>query len=133
MPRESNAVQPGPDTQHMKNRPFRDRLGFAIAGIVHTIRSENSFRVHVLATCAVLIALIVMRPAPLWWAIILLTVTAVLGAELINTALEHLVDHLHPEQHPRIKLVKDCAAGAVLVFSIGALGIAAAFLLDYFG
>jgi undecaprenol kinase len=133
MPRETRAAQSAPDAQLMKNRSFRDRLGFAIAGIVHTIRSENSFRVHVLATCAVLVALIVLRPAPLWWAVLLLTVALVLGAELINTALEHLVDHLHPEQHPRIKLVKDCAAGAVLVFSIGALGIAAAFLIDYFG
>lgn len=126
------AAKSGSDSRNLKNRPFRDRLGFAISGIVHTIRSENSFRVHVLATCAALLALIALRPSPLWWAIITLTVTMVLGAELINTALEHLVDLLHPEQHPRIKLMKDCAAGAVLVFSIGALGVAAAFLVDYF-
>jgi undecaprenol kinase len=117
----------------MKNRAFHHRLGFAVAGILHALRAENSFRVHVLAACAVLIALIVLRPQPLWWGIIIVTVTLVLGAELINTALEQLVDHLHPEQHPRIKLVKDCAAGAVLVFSIGALGVAAAFIWDYFG
>jgi undecaprenol kinase len=133
MPRETKAAQIVPDARSLKNRPFRDRFAFALAGIIHTLRSENSFRVHVLATCAVLVALIALRPRPLWWAIILLTVTLVLGAELINTALEHLVDHLHPEQHPRIKLVKDCAAGAVLVFSIGALCVAAAFLFDYFG
>lgn len=117
----------------MKNSPFRDRLGYALAGILNTLRSESSFRLHVLATCAVLVVLFFLRPRPVWWAIILLTVSLVLGAELINTSLEHLVDHLHPEQHPRIKLVKDCAAGAVLVFSISALCIAAAFLFDYFG
>jgi diacylglycerol kinase (ATP) len=48
----------------------------------------------------------------------------VIAAELINTALEHLADHLHPEQHPRIKIVKDCAAAAVLILSIGALWVA---------
>jgi len=51
-------------------------------------------------------------------------VTLVIAAELINTALEHLADHLHPEQDPRIKLVKDCAAAAVLVLSMGAIWVA---------
>jgi undecaprenol kinase len=133
MPRDTKATQIDSDAQSLKNRPFRDRLGYALAGIAHTLRSENSFRFHVLATCAVVAVLVALRPRPMWWAILLLTVALVLGAELINTALEHLVDHLHPEQHPRIKLVKDCAAGAVLIFSLGALCVAAAFLFDYFG
>ena len=51
-------------------------------------------------------------------------VSLVIAAELINTALEHLADHLHPEQHPRIKIVKDCAAAAVLILSAGALWVA---------
>jgi undecaprenol kinase len=45
----------------------------------------------------------------------------VIAAELFNTALEHLVDHLHPETHPRIRIVKDCAAAAVLITVCGAL------------
>ena len=56
-------------------------------------------------------------------------VSLVIAAELINTALEHLVDHLHPEQHPRIKIVKDCAAAAVLILSIGALWVAAMMII----
>ena len=59
-----------------------------------------------------------------------LTVAFVLAAEIVNTALEGLADHLHPEQHPAIKAVKDCAAGAVLVASVAALGVAAAFVYD---
>lgn len=116
----------------MKNKPFHQRLGFAIAGILDAFRSENSFRFHVLAGFAVLAALLFLQPPPRWWAIIALTVMLVLAAELINTALEHLVDHLHPEQHPRIKVVKDCAAGAVLVISVGALCVAAAFVWEFF-
>ena len=53
-----------------------------------------------------------------------------LAAEVFNTAVEGLADHLHPEQHPAIKVVKDCAAGAVLIASIAALGVAAAFVYD---
>jgi undecaprenol kinase len=116
----------------MKNKAFHHRLGFAIAGIVVALRSENSFRFHVGAACAVLVVLAYLRPQPMWWAIIVLTVMLVLAAELFNTAMEHLADHLHPEQHPSIKLVKDCAAGAVLVGSIGALCVAAAFVSDFF-
>jgi diacylglycerol kinase (ATP) len=45
----------------------------------------------------------------------------VLVAELFNTALESLIDHLHPEIHPAIKIAKDSAAGAVLLLSAGAV------------
>jgi diacylglycerol kinase (ATP) len=116
----------------MKNKGFHHRLGFALAGILDTLRSENSFRFHVAAACAVLAVLAYLRPPPFWWAIIVLTVMLVLAAELLNTAMEHLADHLHPEQHPRIRMVKDCAAGAVLVVSLGALCVAAAFVCDFF-
>ena len=58
---------------------------------------------------------------------------SVLAAELFNTALEELTDHLHPGRHARIKIVKDVAAAAVLVASLGALCVAAAFLYDKFG
>jgi diacylglycerol kinase len=48
----------------------------------------------------------------------------------MNTALEELADHLNPEEHPRIRRVKDCAAGAVLVAVLGALGVALAFVVQ---
>ena len=63
-------------------------------------------RTQVLVLIAVVIALIVLRPAPLWWALVLLASSAVLAAELFNTAIERLADHLHPELHPEIRIVK---------------------------
>lgn len=114
----------------MKNQSFTRRLGFAFAGLRTAWRMESSFKIHVLATLAVLVALAWWRPSSLWYAVIALTVAAVLAAELFNTAIEYLADHLHPEQHPQIKIVKDCAAGAVLVVSIAALAVAAAFVYD---
>lgn len=114
----------------MKNQSFARRLTFAFAGVCTAWRTENSFKVHVLATVAVLAALLWFQPSPLWCAVIVLTVAAVLAAELVNTAIEYLADHLHPDQHPQIKIVKDCAAGAVLVVSLAALAVAAAFVYD---
>jgi|SRR6188474_1755513 len=116
----------------MKNRPFLQRLRFAVTGIAYALRTESSFRTHALATIAVLVALVCLRPAPVWWALVTLTIVGVLAAELFNTALEQLADRLHPEQHPQIRIAKDCGAAAVLVVSIGAVVVAAALLLDAF-
>ncbi len=68
----------------MKNRPFHTRLGFAIAGIVEGWRRERSFRSHILFAEAALAALCILRPAPVWWAIVFLTIGLVLALELIN-------------------------------------------------
>ena len=114
----------------MKNQSLTRRLGFAMAGLRTTWRTESSFKVHVAAVAVVLAALCWWRPAPLWWAIMALTVGAVLAAELFNTAIEYLADHLHPEEHPQTKVVKDCAAAAVLLTALAALCVAAAFLFS---
>ena len=114
----------------MKNSPFPRRVGFAFSGIIVALRSESSFRLQVAAAGGVLAALIGFRPAPIWWAVVALAIATVLAAEQFNTALERLADQLHPELHPQIKIAKDCAAGAVLIASLGALAVAAAFLVS---
>ena len=112
----------------MKGQTFKRRLGFAIAGIYSAFRREQSFRFEVLAGAGVLVVLLLMRPSSIWWAIGALAVGLVLMAELFNTALEILIDHIHPEQHPEIRAVKDIAAGAVLISSVLALVVACAFI-----
>ena len=114
----------------MKNQAILRRMTFAVAGLRTAFRTEHSFKTHVVATVAVLFVLLWLEPPALWWAIAALTVGFVLAAELVNTALEGLADHLHPEQHAAIRAVKDCADGAVLVASVAALGVAAAFVYD---
>jgi diacylglycerol kinase (ATP) len=109
----------------MKNLPFRRRLAFAVAGLKVAFESERSLRVHSAAASGALVLLVLLRPDPIWWAVVTLCIAAVVAAELINTAIEHLADHLHPDEHPAIRCVKDCAAAAVLVTSLGALAVAA--------
>lgn len=116
----------------MKNSPFGRRLGFAIAGLRAAWRHEKSFRTQGWFALAALLLLLLLRPAPVWWALIGVMVMLVMAAELINTALEHLADHLHPDEHPKIKLVKDCAAAAVLLLSLGALWLAAIMVLEHY-
>ena len=114
----------------MKNQPFFKRMAFALNGIAVAFRMESSFRLQCLAALMVLIVLAWSKPAMLWWALLLLNCGLVLAAELFNTALEHLIDHLHPGLHPSIKIAKDCAAGAVLILSLSAVCIFVAFLFE---
>lgn len=113
----------------MKNSPFTARLTFALHGLQAALLREKSFRTQTIIAVAACGFLGVLQPDLIWWALVGAMIALVLGAELINTALETLTDHLHPEKHPEIKVVKDCAAAAVLVLSIGAVwvGILAAF------
>jgi undecaprenol kinase len=113
-----------------KNQSLSTRLRFAIAGIAHGFRTERSLRTQALALALVLLVLLILRPPPLWWALVIISSAAVLSAELFNTAIERLADHLHPELHPEIRVVKDCAAAAVLCVAIGAVGVAIALIAD---
>jgi undecaprenol kinase len=111
-----------------KNQPFIRRLRFALAGLLIAWQ-ERSFRFQLFALTVVVLGCAFVRLEPGWWAIVLMTSAMVMSAELFNTALEHLADHLHPEIHPRIRIVKDCAAAAVLIASCAALAVGIALIV----
>jgi len=117
-----------PAKDPMKNQPFPKRLSYSLQGIRSAWRQEASFRFQCLMAAAVVALLIALRPPAIWWALLLLNCGLVLASELFNTSLEQALDHLHPELHPAIKVSKDCAAGAVLIFSLSAVGTFLAFL-----
>jgi diacylglycerol kinase len=112
-----------------KNQPFHKRLRYAIAGIRETWRRERSFRTQSAAAGLVVLALLAIRPPAVWWALAGFVVFIVFAMELVNAALETLIDHLHPDIHPQIRIVKDMAAGAVLLVAIGAVVVAAILLV----
>jgi diacylglycerol kinase (ATP) len=72
-----------------------------------------------------------LRVSPLWWALIILCIAIVVALEALNSALEYVIDRLHPEIHAEIGCAKDAAAGAVLLASIGAALVGALMLLDW--
>jgi diacylglycerol kinase len=105
----------------MKNQGFPRRLRHAALGLVWAWRRENSFRIQAAAAVLAGTALLILRPPAIWWAVVALVIAVVLAAELFNAAIEALSDHLHPDLHPEIRIVKDLAAAAVLCASAGAL------------
>lgn len=113
-----------------KNRPFRERLGFARNGIAAAWRNESSFRWQVAAAAAIIAFAAIVRASAAWWALFILLAVLVPAAELVNTALERVIDRLHPEFHPDLEVAKDCAAAAVLLLSIGAVLVFATFVVE---
>jgi diacylglycerol kinase len=112
----------------VKNQPFRRRLGFARAGIAIVLRRERSMRAQLALAASAVIGAAGLGAGPLWAAILALAIGLVLALELVNAALEYALDLLHPGVAVEIGRAKDAAAGAVLVASIAALAVGAAFL-----
>ncbi|MFZ4534790.1 diacylglycerol kinase [Propionivibrio sp.] len=105
-------------------------MNFALSGWKEAYCAELSFRTQTLVTAITLVATTVISPSPFWWALILLVISLVLAAELINTALERTLDGLHPQRAEFVRKAKDCAAGAVLIISCAAVGIFFLMLYD---
>jgi diacylglycerol kinase (ATP) len=95
-------------------------MNCAIEGILYAARTQKHMRNHFLTALVLLLALLFMRVSALEFTLIAISVSFVLFAELVNTAIEVVVDMVSPEFHPLAKLAKDVAAGAVLVAAIGA-------------
>ncbi len=99
-------------------------FGYAIKGMMVAVREEQNMRIHLIAIAVVTIAGIYLGLSAIEWAILALTIGSVISMEMINAAIESLVDHVTPEYHKEAGKIKDLAAGAVLVAAIVATVIA---------
>ena len=114
----------------MKNQSFFKRFKCSLKGIVYAWKSERSFRSQIIIVILLLSVFIFLRPSLVWFSLFTLLVGVTLAAELLNTALEYMIDFLHPEVHPQIGKAKDCAAAAVLVLSFSSIIIFILFVYD---
>jgi len=103
----------------MKPTRFIDSVNCAIEGILYTVRTQKHMRSHFAAALVILVAALLVRVSPVEFMLLALAISFVLFAELLNTAIEVVVDMISPEFHPMAKIAKDVAAGAVLVAAFG--------------
>lgn len=96
-------------------------FGYAIHGITSLFRHEANARIHLCAAVLVLCAGTVLGLSTSEWCAVILCIGGVFMAEGFNTAIEKLCDKVSPERDPLIKLSKDIAAGAVLLFVLAAV------------
>jgi diacylglycerol kinase (ATP) len=137
MPESNKSIEPEPKNIQ-RNASFQVATNlmlsfrYAAQGVSYAFKTQRNFRIH-LAIGAIALGLSVyFQLAAVSCAVISLTISLVLVLELLNTALEAVVDlTVGREFHQLAKIAKDCAAGAVLIAAIAALIIAAILLLPH--
>ncbi|GGH84986.1 diacylglycerol kinase [Pullulanibacillus pueri] len=97
------------------NRSVLARFGYALSGLKHAFKKENHLRFHCFAAVVVFLAALILHVSLADWCLLLLLIALVIITELVNTAIERVVDLVTLEKHPLAKEAKDIAAGAVLV------------------
>lgn len=110
---------------------FIKSLGAAFDGLVYVIKSEQNARIHLLAAIVSLGAGVLLGVSNSELAAIFFAIIIVFIAEIVNTAIEEILDLIKPERNEQVRMVKDIAAAAVLVASIGAAAIGLAIYAPY--
>lgn len=112
------------DEAEWRTRSLRDSFNYALQGVVYALITQRNMRIHVLLAVLVLILAVLLRVTRVELLILLLTIGLVVSAELMNTAVEEVVNLVTQEYHPIARDAKNVAAGAVFVSSLVALCVA---------
>ena len=105
---------------NLKNKCLINSFKYACMGIKSAIKSERNMKIHVLATLIVTALGFILGLDPLEWVACIFSIVIVISSEMLNTAIETIVDLVSPNINPLAKKAKDIAAGSVLVMAIGA-------------
>lgn len=77
-----------------------------------------------------LVTLTLLNPTAVWWALALFSSALLLALELVNSAIERVIDHIDESHHPRIKAIKDMSAAAVIAASAGVFLLGIIMIID---
>ena len=105
-----------------KNRDLTSSLEFALTGIFTAFKEERNMRKHALTAILVVLAALIFRVSAIEWIFLLLSISLVIAFEIMNSAVENVVDVASNYHFSMLaKAAKDMAAGAVLVMSLNAV------------
>src|SRR5690606_7767380 len=112
--------------RNMKDRKFSiaKRLRsfkFALEGLKTVLREEHNARIHFGIAFFVIVFGLILHINVLEWLFLVIAIGFVIASEIINSAIEHIADFIHPDKNDKIKIIKDISASAVLIASITAL------------
>jgi diacylglycerol kinase (ATP) len=100
-----------------------DSFNYAFEGIIHVLRTQRNMRIHFAIAFIVLVVALIVNVTKLELIALLISITFVLIAEMLNSAVEGAIDIATTSFDPMAKLAKDVAAGAVLIASTNALAV----------
>jgi len=107
-------------------------FGYALSGINRVIKEERNIKIHLCAAIIVIALAFYFHFSRNDWLVLLLIISIVISLELVNSAVEAVVDLASPEIHPLAKKAKDVAAGSVLVAAIFSVVIGFLLFFPYF-
>ncbi len=110
---------------------FVKSFGYSIDGLKYAYKYEQSMLIHVIATIGVIGANFFFGITGMEWLVTLLAIGMVLSAELINTAIEAVVDLVTLEINPLAKIAKDCGSAATFVLAMMAAAIGVVIYVPY--
>jgi len=106
-----------------KSRTLGESFFYAVSGILYAFRTQRNIKIHFMVSLLVIIFSFLLKLNIIELLIVSITITLVLTAEMINTAIESVVDMYTQEYHPLARAAKNVAAGAVLVSAVNAVVI----------
>ena len=101
-----------------KSKNVISSFKYAFQGMFSALKTERNLKIHVTRIMLVIIAGIVLKISKIEWIICIILFGLVIGGEMLNSAIETVVDIAMPDINPKAKFAKDAAAGAVLVLAI---------------
>jgi diacylglycerol kinase (ATP) len=100
-----------------------DSFNNAAEGIIHVVRTQRNMRIHFAVAFVVIVAALIVNVTKLELIALCISITFVLIAEMINSAIESAIDIATTSFDPMAKLAKDVAAGAVLIAAVNAMAV----------
>ncbi len=91
--------------------------------VSNTVLSENNLKVHFWAISVVIVCRTCFNINSFEWMLLIFAIGIVVVTEIVNTAIERLVDFVSPDQNPSAGLIKDVSASAVMVASVVAASV----------
>lgn len=98
-------------------------FSYAARGLRYALRGEQNFQLEMLAAAVAIFGMYVFDVSSGERVALVLCIAVVLSLELVNTAVERMMDMLKPRVHPYVRVIKDVMAAAVLIASLGALAV----------
>lgn len=106
-------------------------FSFAIAGVRHALKYNQNLQIHFAVAFIVLLLSLYFRISRFEFGMVGVMIVITIASEMINTAIEQMVDLITLEHRQQAKVAKDVAAGMVLVTATGAFIVGVAIFLPY--
>lgn len=104
----------------MKLQALIKSFKYAFTGIFTALKKERNMKIHFVVASLVVILGMLLKISKIELTLCIFAITLVISAELLNTAIETIVDMITTKQNEKAKIAKDVSAGAVLITAIGA-------------